>query len=288
MEKCVSVNSDIFFSHFIFSGKLRIFWITQTEIQISNHHDLFYESACCDNSIFHFRQCYERWVAVFERLAINGHLQQKKKEKKAAEKISCWRGVCFVLEFLRFTFFSEIVAKRLDSETKWICCATFEEMKKKVVCMWGSHEQLFIKRTSFFLTLQRQITHSTILSGTKKVQSVWKIFHVSKLHIFKNALAFFCVGEVERLLKEYRQNQELVRKIGGHFYQIIYPVQLRHHEKMGISTREVGGSKVRFSLGKRNIMNSTVCQIIHSFIYSYTIKVLFIKGRAVFCGRNGP
>ncbi|XP_052857388.1 zinc metalloproteinase-disintegrin-like VLAIP-B isoform X8 [Drosophila gunungcola] len=47
------------------------------------------------------------------------------------------------------------------------------------------------------------------------------------------------VGEVERLLKEYRQNQELVRRIGGHYYQIIYPVQLRHHEKMGISTREV-------------------------------------------------
>ncbi|XP_070509632.1 disintegrin and metalloproteinase domain-containing protein 12 isoform X4 [Chironomus tepperi] len=65
------------------------------------------------------------------------------------------------------------------------------------------------------------------------------------------------VGEVERLLKEYRQNQELVRKIGGNFYQIIYPVQLRHHEKMGISTREVGGSKVWSSLGKRNIMNST-------------------------------
>ncbi|XP_072751322.1 disintegrin and metalloproteinase domain-containing protein unc-71 isoform X1 [Anoplolepis gracilipes] len=51
------------------------------------------------------------------------------------------------------------------------------------------------------------------------------------------------VGEVERLLREYRQNQELVRNIGGHFYQIIYPVQLRHHEKMGISTREVGVSK---------------------------------------------
>ena len=66
-------------------------------------------------------------------------------------------------------------------------------------------------------------------------------------------------GEVERLLKEYRQNQELVRKIGGHYYQIIYPVQLRHHEKMGISTREVGGSKVRFPLRKRNIFNSTVC-----------------------------
>ncbi|XP_067216353.1 disintegrin and metalloproteinase domain-containing protein unc-71 isoform X4 [Linepithema humile] len=51
------------------------------------------------------------------------------------------------------------------------------------------------------------------------------------------------VGEVERLLREYRQNQELVRNIGGHYYQIIYPVQLRHHEKMGISTREVGISK---------------------------------------------
>lgn len=52
-------------------------------------------------------------------------------------------------------------------------------------------------------------------------------------------------GEVERLLREYRQNQELVRNIGAHYYQIIYPVQLRHHEKMGISTREVSTPKVR-------------------------------------------
>ncbi|XP_066909274.1 disintegrin and metalloproteinase domain-containing protein 12 isoform X4 [Halyomorpha halys] len=51
------------------------------------------------------------------------------------------------------------------------------------------------------------------------------------------------MGEVERLLREYRQNQELVRNIGAHYYQIIYPVQLRHHEKMGISTREVGAQK---------------------------------------------
>ncbi|XP_034671738.1 disintegrin and metalloproteinase domain-containing protein unc-71 isoform X4 [Drosophila subobscura] len=57
------------------------------------------------------------------------------------------------------------------------------------------------------------------------------------------ALATSAGGEVERLLKEYRQNQELVRRIGGHYYQIIYPVQLRHHEKMGISTREVSPSK---------------------------------------------
>ncbi|XP_026673675.1 disintegrin and metalloproteinase domain-containing protein 12 isoform X5 [Ceratina calcarata] len=51
------------------------------------------------------------------------------------------------------------------------------------------------------------------------------------------------VGEVERLLREYRQNEELVKNIGTNFYQIIYPVQLRHHEKLGISTREVSVSK---------------------------------------------
>ncbi|XP_017784808.1 PREDICTED: disintegrin and metalloproteinase domain-containing protein 11 isoform X2 [Nicrophorus vespilloides] len=37
----------------------------------------------------------------------------------------------------------------------------------------------------------------------------------------------------------------MVRNIGSHYYQIIYPVQLRQHKKMGISTREIGSSKVR-------------------------------------------
>lgn len=59
-------------------------------------------------------------------------------------------------------------------------------------------------------------------------------------------LFVFVLGEVERLLREYRQNQELVRDIGAHNYQIIYPVQLRHHEKMGISTREAGSVKVKY------------------------------------------
>lgn len=80
-------------------------------------------------------------------------------------------------------------------------------------------------------------------------------------------LLSFLLGEVERLLKEYRQNQELVRRIGGHYYQIIYPVQLRHHEKMGISTREVSPPKVRNRIRKRNISNYTmVCS--QSFIQS--------------------
>ncbi|XP_030767435.1 disintegrin and metalloproteinase domain-containing protein 11 [Sitophilus oryzae] len=37
----------------------------------------------------------------------------------------------------------------------------------------------------------------------------------------------------------------MVRNMDSHYYQIIYPVQLRQHKKMGISTREIGSSKVR-------------------------------------------
>jgi hypothetical protein len=49
---------------------------------------------------------------------------------------------------------------------------------------------------------------------------------------------------VDKLLKEHKENQELVRNMGNSHYQIVYPVQLRHHEKMGISTREIGATKV--------------------------------------------
>nr|XP_023011659.1 disintegrin and metalloproteinase domain-containing protein 11 [Leptinotarsa decemlineata] len=62
-------------------------------------------------------------------------------------------------------------------------------------------------------------------------------------------------GEVERLLREYTQNQEMVRNIGSHYYQIIYPVQLRQHKKMGISTREIGSSKVRNARSTRGQAN---------------------------------
>lgn len=89
-------------------------------------------------------------------------------------------------------------------------------------------------------------------------------------------------GEVERLLREYTQNQEMVRNIGSHYYQIIYPVQLRQHKKMGISTREIGSSKVRKA-------RSTVCHSTfsshcthkckHSEKVAYTTFFLFyLKG----------
>ena len=57
--------------------------------------------------------------------------------------------------------------------------------------------------------------------------------------------SFWRTGDVEKLLKEHRENQDLVRSIGASHYQIVFPVQLRHREKMGISTREIGATKVR-------------------------------------------
>lgn len=59
---------------------------------------------------------------------------------------------------------------------------------------------------------------------------------------------------MEKLLHDFPQNQELVRNIGASYYQIIYPTQLRRHEKMGISTRETAPTKVSLTInkGRRN------------------------------------
>jgi hypothetical protein len=46
-------------------------------------------------------------------------------------------------------------------------------------------------------------------------------------------------GEVERLLRDYPQNQELVRNLGSRYYQVVYPTQVRQREKFGVSTREI-------------------------------------------------
>ncbi|KAK2718123.1 hypothetical protein QYM36_006792, partial [Artemia franciscana] len=51
------------------------------------------------------------------------------------------------------------------------------------------------------------------------------------------------VLEAEKLLREHKENQELVKRIGSSYYQIIYPVQYRQQEKLGISTREIGTAK---------------------------------------------
>ena len=68
---------------------------------------------------------------------------------------------------------------------------------------------------------------------------------VTRVHKVHNSLLGFIIsGDVETLMKEHRENQDLVRSIGASQYQIVFPVQLRHREKMGISTREIGATKV--------------------------------------------
>ena len=48
--------------------------------------------------------------------------------------------------------------------------------------------------------------------------------------------------EVERLLRDYQQNQDFIRNLGNRFYQIIYPIQVRQRERFGVSTREIENS----------------------------------------------
>lgn len=92
-----------------------------------------------------------------------------------------------------------------------------------------------------------KFNYGKVLSGSMYITK-WK-FRFKLIYLALSKIFFIfslSTGEVERLLKEHQQNQELVEKIGRNSYQIIYPVQLRHHEKMGISTREVGAPKVRY------------------------------------------
>ena len=43
---------------------------------------------------------------------------------------------------------------------------------------------------------------------------------------------------MERLLRDYKQNQELVRNLGPRYYQVVYPMQTRRPGG-GVSTREL-------------------------------------------------
>ena len=38
---------------------------------------------------------------------------------------------------------------------------------------------------------------------------------------------YYFTDEVERLLRDYKQNQELLRRLGNRYYQVVYPIQVR-------------------------------------------------------------
>ena len=52
------------------------------------------------------------------------------------------------------------------------------------------------------------------------------------------------LGEVERLLKDYLQNQELVMNLGNRYYQVIYPIQMGRRELDTRDRRNQGYGKV--------------------------------------------
>ena len=74
--------------------------------------------------------------------------------------------------------------------------------------------------------------------------NIWKYCkqHQLSINVFAAIFSSLSPDEVERLLRDYQQNQDFIRNLGNRFYQIIYPIQVRQRERFGVSTREIENS----------------------------------------------